>query len=261
MPARKIEAPPAARRHIARPRRRRPDAAGVAPRPQRRDAGDRREQVLRTAERLFARHGYGGVGLREIAREVGIRAPSLFKHFPSKQAIYNLVLGDLFRALAEAIDAGIRGPGSYPDRLDRLVIAYIDFLVARPHFPAILFRETLDHPQAIEEWTSARGVAIYRRLDAFLRAGRRAGAFRAVSARHLILGFTGMVTFFHASQSEVTRLDAMVGGRRHELRRWKEEVVDTMRRALLSDAASTSTADRATEERGPSGARASARDG
>jgi AcrR family transcriptional regulator len=201
----------------------------------RRDAGERRAQVLSTAERLFARRGYDGVGLREIAHEVGIRAPSLFKHFPSKQAIYNLVLSDLFASLAEAIEVAIRGPGDFAARLDRLVIAYIDFLVARPHFPAILFRETLDHPQAIEQPTSARGLEIYGQLEAFLRAGTRAGVFRAMSARHLILGFTGMVTFFHASQSEVTRLDTMVGGRRHEIERWKREAVETMRRAVLND--------------------------
>ena len=44
----------------------------------------RRDQVLRVAEALFARAGYRGVGLREIAAQVGIRAPSLFKHFPQQ---------------------------------------------------------------------------------------------------------------------------------------------------------------------------------
>jgi AcrR family transcriptional regulator len=199
----------------------------------RRDGGDRRAQVVQTAERLFARRGYDGVGLREIAREVGIRAPSLFKHFPSKQAIYNAVLADLFAALDRAIDGAVRGPGDFADRLDGLVDSYIDFLVARPHFAAILFRETLDHPQAVEEWTTARGLAIYRRLETFLRGGRRAGVFRSVSPRHLLLGFTGMVTFVHASQSGAAWLDGRLGGRGHELRRWKDEVTATMRRALL----------------------------
>ncbi len=38
----------------------------------------RRDQVVRVAAALFARGGFRGVGLREIAAEVGICAPSLF---------------------------------------------------------------------------------------------------------------------------------------------------------------------------------------
>ena len=195
----------------------------------------RREQVLRAAERLFARHGYDGVGLREIASEVGIRAPSLFKHFASKQALYNLVLRDLFTNLAATLGAATRGPGDFAERLDDVVAAYIDFVVARPHFPAILFREVIDHPQAVEQLTSRSGLKIYHELESFIRAGKRAGVFRDVSPRHLIFGFTGMVTFFYASQSEMSRLDALAGGMSREIRRWKQEVVGTMRLALLVD--------------------------
>jgi TetR/AcrR family transcriptional regulator len=193
----------------------------------------RRAQVLSAAERLFARHGYDGVGLREIASEVGIRAPSLFKHFASKQALYNLVLRDLFANLATTLRAATKGPGDFPTRLDNLVTAYIDFVVARPHFPAILFREMLDHPQAVEQLTSRSGLEIYRELERFIRAGRRAGVFRDVSPRHLILGFTGMVTFFYAAEPEIVRMDTSLGGMSREIRRWKHEVVSMMRRALL----------------------------
>jgi AcrR family transcriptional regulator len=191
--------------------------------------------VLRAAERLFARRGYEGVGLREIAQEVGIRAPSLFKHFASKQALYNVVLRDLFGVLAATMADATRGPGDFAERLDNAVSAYIDFVVSRPHFPAILFRELLDHPQAVEQLTSRSGLKIYRQLEDFLRAGRRAGVFRPVSARHLIMGFTGMVTFFYASQSEISRLDSLAGGLSQEIRRWKQEVTTMMRLALLLD--------------------------
>ena len=67
-----------------------------------REPEPRREQVLRVAEALFARAGYRGVGLREIAAQVGIRAPSLFKHFASKQALYNAVLLNIFGRLTRS---------------------------------------------------------------------------------------------------------------------------------------------------------------
>lgn len=50
------------------------------------------ERILDVSERLFADRGYGGTSLRAIAAEVGVQNPSLYKHFPSKAALYEAVL-------------------------------------------------------------------------------------------------------------------------------------------------------------------------
>ncbi|WP_424185446.1 TetR family transcriptional regulator [Actinokineospora sp. G85] len=44
-------------------------------------------RVLLESLRLFAHHGYPGTSTRQIAAAVGIKAPSLYEHFPSKQHI------------------------------------------------------------------------------------------------------------------------------------------------------------------------------
>jgi AcrR family transcriptional regulator len=46
-----------------------------------------RELILDAALNLFSERGYDGVGLRDLAREVGIRESALYKHFGSKQEI------------------------------------------------------------------------------------------------------------------------------------------------------------------------------
>jgi AcrR family transcriptional regulator len=46
-----------------------------------------RDRILLEASRLFATHGFRGASTRQIAEKVGIRQPSLFKHFLSKRAI------------------------------------------------------------------------------------------------------------------------------------------------------------------------------
>lgn len=46
-----------------------------------------RDRILEVAAALFARRGYHGTSTREIAGEVGIRQPSLFHHFATKQDI------------------------------------------------------------------------------------------------------------------------------------------------------------------------------
>jgi AcrR family transcriptional regulator len=49
--------------------------------------GDRVEQVLSSAARLFTTKGYDGASMRDLAAEVDIRPSSLYHHFPSKQHI------------------------------------------------------------------------------------------------------------------------------------------------------------------------------
>ena len=51
-----------------------------------------RERILTEASRLFAERGYDGTSTRQIADAVGIRQPSLFHHFASKQAIMEELL-------------------------------------------------------------------------------------------------------------------------------------------------------------------------
>jgi len=47
-----------------------------------------RDKILDVAEALFARSGYSGIGMREVATEVGLGKSSLFHHFESKQSLY-----------------------------------------------------------------------------------------------------------------------------------------------------------------------------
>jgi AcrR family transcriptional regulator len=59
----------------------------------RRLTGDaRREQILKVAARLFARHGFRGTSLRQLARAAAISEAMIYRHFPSKSALYDAML-------------------------------------------------------------------------------------------------------------------------------------------------------------------------
>ena len=50
------------------------------------------EKIIDAAEMVFARKNYEATTLREIARKVGIREPSIYSHFANKEAIYAAVI-------------------------------------------------------------------------------------------------------------------------------------------------------------------------
>jgi len=71
-----------------------------------------KEAILAAAKRSAQAHGYGGLNFRDLADEVGIKAASIYHHFPSKADLGTAVArrywedteSDLDRLLAEAPD-------------------------------------------------------------------------------------------------------------------------------------------------------------
>jgi AcrR family transcriptional regulator len=49
----------------------------------------RRESILRAARRVFAEHGFRGTTTKALAEAAGVSEALLFKHFPSKEAIFD----------------------------------------------------------------------------------------------------------------------------------------------------------------------------
>ena len=56
---------------------------------------DTKKRILDVALTLFAERGYGNVYVGQIAQEVGIKAPSLYKHYKSKQDIFDAILQEM----------------------------------------------------------------------------------------------------------------------------------------------------------------------
>lgn len=54
------------------------------------------KKILDVSLELFSKRGYGAVTVEDIAKVVGIKAPSLYNHFPSKKAIFDALIQDTF---------------------------------------------------------------------------------------------------------------------------------------------------------------------
>jgi AcrR family transcriptional regulator len=63
-----------------------------------------RARILEAAWRLARRDGLAAVSLRDIGRDVGMRAPSLYRYFPSKNAMYDAMFAESVQMLGEAVN-------------------------------------------------------------------------------------------------------------------------------------------------------------
>ena len=70
-------------------------------------AAERRQAVLDTACRVFARSSYRGATTAEIAREAGITEPILYRHFGSKRDLYLACLDEAWRSFRETAERAL----------------------------------------------------------------------------------------------------------------------------------------------------------
>lgn len=79
-----------------------------------------RAEILRAARITFARHGFDGASIRDIAQEAGLSLSALYYYFPSKQdALYELI-HNAFTWFSERARASVDAVG--PDPVDRIAV-------------------------------------------------------------------------------------------------------------------------------------------
>lgn len=77
---------------------------------------DTKQKILDEALTLFSQKGYANVFVGEIARKVGIKAPSLYKHFKNKQAIFDGIIEEMQKQFMKTADLlGINGSNAKAD--------------------------------------------------------------------------------------------------------------------------------------------------
>src|SRR6202008_1099320 len=72
----------------------------------------RRQLILGAAKRCFARNGFAGTTTKSVAAAAAISEALLFKHFPSKAALYAEILSDECEADPALVELLVRRPSA-----------------------------------------------------------------------------------------------------------------------------------------------------
>ncbi|MBW2454558.1 MAG: TetR/AcrR family transcriptional regulator [Deltaproteobacteria bacterium] len=122
------------------------------------DLMDVRTQILHSATRLFAAHGFDGTSLKDIADAVGIRKPSLLYHFPSKEKLRLAVLEQLLERWNDVLPRLLMVAAGGEPRFETIIDEVVGFFTADPDRARLLVREILDRPADMRD-----------RLDTYVR--------------------------------------------------------------------------------------------
>ena len=148
---------------------------------------DTKQKILDEALRLFSERGYDAVSVGEIAQAVGVKAPSLYNHFPGKQAIFEAIVESTaarYEADTGKIDIHVQDAAR-----DIPVFAEITedalFAKVRQIFEYSLHNDTIRRfrrMMTIEQFRSPELAALYSRRYVDRMIAYHAGIFRALIA-------------------------------------------------------------------------------
>lgn len=94
--------------------------------------------IVAAAWELAREHGIAGVSLHALARDVGMRQPSLYEYFDSKHALYDAMFADGNRQLLQRLDA-VTLPRDPRAALKKFLAAFVAFGLVDPARYALLF--------------------------------------------------------------------------------------------------------------------------
>ena len=163
-------------------------------------AGDRRAQLIDVALDVFSRQGFRGATTKKIAAQAGVTEAIIFRHFPSKGALYTAVLDSRLASpqrrrrhaeletLMERDDDGAVFGAMLRNNCDRYA--------RDPRFlKVVLFAALEGHREALAHLSEAGGGHV-RAIKRYIARRQKSGALAAGEPDTLLLAINGMAHFY-----------------------------------------------------------------
>jgi AcrR family transcriptional regulator len=179
--------------------------------PRRQTKGERTaSRILDIAEELFARQGYDGTSLRQIAEGAGIKEPGLYNHFSGKPALYEAVLFRALNPMATVLAEHLDSASGLRDYTD-LPPIMTDLLLEHPQMAA-LFQQALQGDtesignRMVSQWLEKLFDQGIRSLEDIGSASEQDRATQAIN----LVGMFNLTTGYFLSQRA---MDSLGGGK------------------------------------------------
>jgi AcrR family transcriptional regulator len=161
-------------------------------------------RLRQAALRLFARHGFAAVSMRQIAAEVGVQAGALYLYTADKHAL----LFDLMRDHLEDLLADWSAPDAPPEaQLESFVRHHIGYHLDRPDLVFIAYMELRNLEPANFAVIEGLRRDYENQLEAILKRGQACGVFEVPDTKLATLALIAMLTGVTTWYREGGRLD------------------------------------------------------
>jgi TetR/AcrR family transcriptional regulator len=149
-----------------------------------------KDAVFDAAATLFAKGGFDGVSVDDIARDAGVNKAMIYYHFADKLALYRAVLAEGLSRMGETVRGIASAAEAPPAKLDRFIEAFVRMTETRPWMPALMLREIAEGAPRLDAGTMSHMGVVIMSFVAILKQGQESGVFRRV---HPILAYESVI--------------------------------------------------------------------
>jgi TetR/AcrR family transcriptional regulator len=155
-----------------------------------------REKIFKVATKLFAKYGFAGTSMDDIADRVGIRKASLYHHFSSKQEIYEELIERVFSEVIRIFQVSFSSGDILKDA-ENFVSKIMNFILQNEDYVKILLRELLDENLPVKKFALEYVPKILSFGSEILERGRKEGLFKEdVDPIQLSITLTGAIIIY-----------------------------------------------------------------
>lgn len=162
----------------------------------RRDAKGTQQRILKVALVLFARKGFDGVRVKEVAKASGISVPLLCHHFQDKETLYQTVLELALLRVASLGNVLVSQTRTISDRLELVLSGMLEILATDSQEIAVLHRELIEGGARLRTKSKELLLPIKQKLIEEIRAAQASGEIRGdFDADFLLLHLVGAIIY------------------------------------------------------------------
>ena len=142
---------------------------------------ERRLQLIRAAISLFSQRGFSGTTTKEIARVAGVTEAIVFRHFPTKEALYAAILD--YKANEAQLEEWIEEAQEFVDRRDdealfrSLIRRFLEHHRMNREFTRLMFYSALERHQLASNFRDKLRARLDKFLYDYITLRQREGAF------------------------------------------------------------------------------------
>ena len=100
-----------------------------------------KQNIRLSAEKLFRQRGYAAIGMRELAKAVGIEAPSIYNHYKSKDELLGEICFDISDQFFKAFDTAVTTEEKLPKKLKAAIKSHIGVIANNIEASEVFFNE------------------------------------------------------------------------------------------------------------------------
>jgi AcrR family transcriptional regulator len=140
---------------------------------------DTREQLLKTASKLFAEKGFEAVTTRELAREADVNIAMIAYYFGSKDGLFKAMIEERFPKTVSKLRAIQKIEGTAWDKISAVIDLYVERIVGEGSFHKIIMRElSLEQRPEHREMILSGIEQNWKVIKTYIEEGQESGLFK-----------------------------------------------------------------------------------